>query len=205
MPDPSDIRKKNKIAALVIAGVVLGMLVLPFASIPLYRLYCQISGYGGQAVQDAGKTNDIQVLDRTVTVRFNTDVDSGLSWEFVPDQPPVTVKIGQETLISFTATNTGDKPVAGTALYNVSPPVAGVYFRKTQCFCFDYQIIAPGQSVHFPVVFYIDPEMDQDPQLNDLTSMTLSYSFYRADSPELERALEDFYNSDEKSRSVEIK
>lgn len=168
------------------------MIGLTALSIPLYRLYCQVTGYGGQAVQSELK--GMVVLDREVTVRFNSDVDFGLLWTFTPDQGPVRVRLGQQVMVSFTATNTSDKPLAGTALFNVSPPIAGKYFHKTQCFCFDYQMLGPGESAHFPVIFYIDPELDQESQLDDLKSVTLSYVFYKAELPELDKALEAFYN-----------
>ena len=98
------------------------------------------------------------------------------------------------TIVSFTATNNSDKPVAGTSLFNVLPEVGGKYFEKTQCFCFDYQMIGPGETAHFPVVFYIDPAFAKDREAESIKSVTLSYTFFKADSPELERALEAFYN-----------
>ncbi|OIN86900.1 MAG: hypothetical protein AUJ12_04640 [Alphaproteobacteria bacterium CG1_02_46_17] len=179
---------------MIVAGMVLFMVGLTALSIPLYRLYCQITGYGGQAVQESLK--DIQVLDREVTVRFNSDVGSGLPWQFKAEQGPVRVKLGQEVMVSFIATNSASEPLAGTALFNVSPAAAGKHFHKTQCFCFNYQMLNPGQTAHFPVVFYIDSELDQDSQLNDLKSVTLSYTFYRSESDELDKAQEDFYNQE---------
>ncbi|HOO51502.1 MAG TPA: cytochrome c oxidase assembly protein [Alphaproteobacteria bacterium] len=190
-----DLAKKNRRIGFIVLAVVLCMVGLTALSIPLYRLYCQVTGYGGQAVRAENAAPDV-VLDRSITVRFNTVVDKNLPWEFAADQGPVTVRIGQEALISFSATNTSQEAMAGSALFNVSPPLAGVYFHKTQCFCFDYQMIAPGETVHFPVVFYIDPELADDAQLDDLKSVTLSYSFYRAESEELDRALEAFYNQE---------
>ncbi len=177
---------------MIVVGMVLFMIGLTALSIPLYRLYCQVTGYGGQAVQETLK--DMPILDRELTVRFNSDVDSGLPWQFKPEQGPVRVKLGQEVMVSFIATNSGDKPMAGTALFNVSPAAAGKYFHKTQCFCFSYQVLNPKQTAHFPVVFYIDPALDQDRQLDDLQSVTLSYTFYRSESDELDKAQEDFYN-----------
>jgi cytochrome c oxidase assembly protein subunit 11 len=168
------------------------MIALTASSVKLYEIYCRMTGFGGQAFQVEEKS-DI-VLNREVKVRFNTDVNSNLPWEFKADQEPVVVKLGQEAAVSYSASNQGDKAAAGTAIYNVDPPAAGKYFHKTQCFCFDYQLIAPNETAHFPVVFYVDPELDKDPQLKDLKSITLSYSFFKADSPELEKALEDFYN-----------
>lgn len=177
----------------MVLGLVLGMLVLTASSVELYKLYCKLTGFGGQAEQTTTKPD--VVLKREIKVRFNTDVNNNLPWDFTSDQQPMTLKLGQEAAVSFSATNLGGQPFAGTALYNVDPPAAGVYFHKTQCFCFDYQLIAPKETAHFPVVFYVDPALDKDPQLKDLKSITLSYSFFKADSPELDKALEDFYKS----------
>lgn len=200
----NDLQKKNRRAGLFVLGIVLGMLVLTGFSVKLYRLYCEITGFGGQAQQSPGPS--AKILDREMTVRFNTDVGSSLPWVFQPEQPPVTLKVGQEAVISFLATNQGQNPVAGTALYNIDPPVAGKYFHKTQCFCFDYQLIAPNQSAHFPVVFYIDPDIDTDPELKGVKTITLSYSFFKAESEELDKALEDFYNGQNSgTKSVKIK
>lgn len=163
-----------------------------------------MTGQGGQAEQTTEKADVI--LDREIKVRFNTDVNNNLPWEFTSDQEPVVVKLGQEATISFSATNLGNQAFAGTALYNIDPPQAGVYFHKTQCFCFDYQLIAPKKTAHFPVIFYVDPALDKDPELKDLKSITLSYSFFKADSPELDKALEDFYNSGNSgTTSIKIK
>lgn len=190
-PPPDDLIRKNQRLGLTVLVVVVAMVGMSFASVPLYNLFCRVTGLGGKSFQAAAPSGEI--LDREVTVRFNTDVSPGLDWTFKPDQPSVRLKIGQEALISFTASNTSSAPLAGTALYNVTPDAAGQYFHKTQCFCFDYQMIAPGQSAHFPVVFYIDPSIAQDPLLNDVKTITLSYTFFQADSKELESALEAFY------------
>ncbi len=190
---------KNRRAGVIVLMVVVGMLGLSFASVPLYRLYCQVTGYGGKAYQSNDGSGE--VLSREVTVRFNTDVSPNLPWDFKPDQEPLTLNIGQEAAISFTAINRGNKAYAGTALYNVSPPAAGKYFHKTQCFCFDYQLIAPNQTAHFPVVFYIDPEIANDPQLDDLKTITLSYAFFVAESDELDKALEAFYKGENSGKT----
>lgn len=193
MSSPSpDLARKNRRLGLILIAVMLGMVGLTFYSVRLYELFCQVTGLGGKAV--VGQAASGEIIDRTVTVRFNTDVSPGLNWIFKPDQNSVDVKIGQEALISFSATNRSDKPIAGTALFNVLPAAAGKYFQKTQCFCFDYQLIAPGETAHFPVVFYIDPAIVQDSEADSVKSVTLSYTFFPADSPELERALEAFYN-----------
>jgi cytochrome c oxidase assembly protein subunit 11 len=187
-----DLAQKNRRTGLLVLGIVIGMVALTASSVKLYELYCRMTGFGGQAFQAESKSD--VVLNREVKVRFNTDVSSNLPWDFKADQEPIVVKLGQEAAVSYSASNQGDKAAAGTAIYNVDPPAAGKYFHKTQCFCFDYQLIAPHETAHFPVVFYVDPELDKDPQLKDLKSITLSYSFFKADSPELEKALEDFYN-----------
>jgi cytochrome c oxidase assembly protein subunit 11 len=192
MSSDDDLIHRNRRLGLTVVAVVCGMLVLSFLSVPLYTLFCRVTGFGGQAVLAAAPSGEI--IDRDVTVRFNTDVSPGLDWTFKPDQHDVTLKVGQEVLVSFTATNNFPKPLAGTALFNVLPEAAGKYFHKTQCFCFDYQMIAPGQSAHFPVAFYIDPAIARDRELDGVKTMTLSYTFFEADSPELERALEAFYN-----------
>lgn len=188
-----DIAKKNRRTGMIVLGLVVGMLALTASSVELYKLYCRITGFGGQAEQ--AEENSGIILDRQMKIRFNTDVNDNLPWAFKSDQEPLTLKLGQEAAISFSATNSGTTGFAGTAIYNVDPPAAGKYFHKTQCFCFDYQLIAPKETAHFPVIFYVDPALDKDPQLKDLKSITLSYSFFKADSPELEKALEDFYNS----------
>ena len=194
MPDPTsdDLIRRNQRMGLIVVGVVCAMVALSFISVPLYTLFCRATGLGGTPFLADAPTGE--VFDREITVRFNTDVSPDLDWSFKADQPSVTVKIGQEALVSFTATNTSNKAVAGTALFNVLPEAAGKYFDKTQCFCFDYQMIAPGQSAHFPVVFYLDPEMMKARDLADVKTITLSYTFFRADSPALEGALEAFYN-----------
>lgn len=200
----NDLQKKNRKTGLIVLGLVLGMLVLTASSVELYKLYCKMTGFGGLAEQST-ESADV-ILDREIKVRFNTDVNNNLPWEFTSDQEPIVVKLGQEATVSFSATNLGNQPFAGTALYNVDPPQAGVYFHKTQCFCFDYQLIGPKKSAHFPVIFYVDPALDKDPELKDLKSITLSYSFFKADSPELEKALEDFYNGKNSgTTSIKIK
>jgi cytochrome c oxidase assembly protein subunit 11 len=199
-----DLAQKNRRTGLLVLGIVLGMLALTASSVKLYELYCRMTGFGGKAVQ-ATTVSDV-ILNREIKVRFNTDVSSNLPWEFKADQGPLKVKLGQEAAVSYRAVNQGDQAAAGTAIYNVDPPAAGKYFHKTQCFCFDYQLIAPHETAHFPVVFYVDPALDSDPQLKDLKTITLSYRFFKAESSELEKALEDFYNQGNSgTSSVKIK
>ena len=187
-----NIQDKNRKTVLMVCVLIVGMLGLTAASVKLYRIYCQVTGQGGQAELAEKATGEI--IDREITVRFNSDVNPNLPWEFKPDVPSVKVKVGQEMLVSFTARNLSREPIAGTAMYNLTPGTVGLYFNKTQCFCFNYQLIAPGQTVHFPVVFYIDPKIMKDREQDDVKTVTLSYTFFKADSPELEQALEAFYN-----------
>ncbi len=187
-----DLNRRNRRTVLVILCVIAGMGALSYESVRLYRLFCKITGSGGQATLAEAPSGE--VFDREITVRFNSDVNPNLPWEFKPDVPFVKVKVGQEVLVSFTAINKSNQPVAGTAVYNVAPDTAGIYMNKTQCFCFNYQLIAPGKTAHFPVVFYIDPKIMKDKEQKGLKTMTLSYTFFKADSPELEQALEAFYN-----------
>lgn len=182
---------------MVTLGVVFGMVLLSFASVPLYRVLCQVTGWGGttrQIVNNASK-----VYDRTITVQFNADVDPNMPWTFKPDLRQVKVKVGADAIISYSAQNRSRLPVAGTAIYNVTPLKAGKYFNKTQCFCFGEQILQPGQKAHFPVTFFIDPKIMDDEDMNDVKAITLSYTFYRHSSPELEKAMKKFYNPDEAS------
>lgn len=192
-PDHDALVRKNARTGLIVMGVVAFMVGLAFASVPLYDLFCRVTGFGGTP-QVSGVAPGV-ILDREITVSFNTDTGAAMPWDFKPELPRVKVKIGQRALISFSAHNRTNAETAGTALYNVTPPKVGKYFYKTQCFCFDRQVLAPGQKTHFPVVFYIDPAIADDPTMNDVTDITLSYTFYEADSPALERAMEAYYSA----------
>lgn len=186
---------KNTRSLVMVLGIVAAMGGLAFASVPLYNLFCRVTGFGG-TVQISGKAPD-QVLDRQITIKFNADVAPGMPWQFRPDQRQVTINVGQQKLIAYHAKNKSAKPVAGTAIYNVSPSKAGKYFHKTQCFCFDSQLLQPGEDMQMPVVFFVDPAIQDDQDLEDLTTITLSYTFFPADSKALDAALEAFYNADE--------
>lgn len=187
-----ELQRRNKKTGMIVLGVIAGMVLLSYASVPLYRIFCQVTGYGGQA--NMGKEATGEIFDREMTIRFNSDVNPNLPWEFKSDVPSIKLKVGQEALVTFTARNLSREAVAGTAMYSISPMATGVYLNKTQCFCFNYQLIAPGETVQFPVVLHIDPKIMEDRQQEDVKTMTLSYTFFKADSPELEEALEAFYN-----------
>ena len=192
---PDDLARKNRRILVVTFAVVLGMIALAYISVPLYRMLCQVTGWGGTTQMVKVNPNKDNVLTRKITVRFNTNTARNMPWTFKPDLPSVDVRVGQDGLISFRAVNPTSQTITGTAIYNVTPLQAGKYFYKTQCFCFDEQVLNPGQTVHMPVSFFIDPKIMDDPEMDDLTTSTLSYTFFKKDSAELEKAMETFYNT----------
>jgi cytochrome c oxidase assembly protein subunit 11 len=178
MSDRSGIRKT---AALTV-GVVALMASLGFAAVPFYDWFCRVTGFGGTtATADAGAD---RVLDRTVTIRFDASLDRGMPWEFAPVVRTMELKIGETGLAFYEAYNPTDRPVAGTASYNVAPYSAGGYFTKIDCFCFQMQVLQPGERVLMPVTFYVDPDMVDDREAQFLHSITLSYTFHETDLPD---------------------
>ena len=171
--------RRNATTAIVLLGVVGGMAGLAYASVPLYRLFCQVTGFGG-TTQVADRPPD-RVLDRMITVRFNADVSASLAWRFRPARQSIDVRLGEQALAFYTARNVSDAPATGTATYNVTPAKAGPYFTKIACFCFDEQTLGPGQSADMPVTFFVDPDLADDRNLDDVTTITLSYTFFNAD------------------------
>ena len=170
---------KNLKVATIVASVAVGMVGVAYAAVPLYDLFCRVTGFGG-TTQRADAAPDT-VLDRTINVAFDANVNAGLGWEFKPVQRHQTVRIGEQALAFYQAKNTSGSAVTGTATFNVSPPQAGQYFSKIQCFCFTEQKLEPGQSIDMPVTYYVDPEIVNDPDLKNLDTITLSYTFFRAD------------------------
>ncbi|PIR34742.1 MAG: cytochrome c oxidase assembly protein [Alphaproteobacteria bacterium CG11_big_fil_rev_8_21_14_0_20_44_7] len=168
--------KKNLSLAINLAMVAIGMLGMAYASVPLYNLFCRVTGYGGTTQIAAELPTDIR--EREITVRFNADIDSSLNWEFHADQIKSTVKIGENGLAYFTVKNLSDKDEIGMATYNVTPTKAGRYFFKVYCFCFDEQVIKAGETVQYPVSYYIEPAFDDDEYMDDVDTITLSYTFY---------------------------
>lgn len=168
--------RKNLSLALSLAAFVLGMVMLAYASVPLYRLFCQATGFGGIAQQDAHTSGS--VIARTVTVRFDANVNRALPWSFTPAQSQVTVKIGEQKHIEYIAENLGDFTSTGTATFNITPVKAGRYFDKIQCFCFTQQTLKPHETKRLDVTFFIDPAMAKDHDLDDVSTMTLSYTFF---------------------------
>jgi cytochrome c oxidase assembly protein subunit 11 len=170
----------NRRVALAMGAVVVVMAGLAFAAVPLYRVFCQVTGYGG-TTQRAEITPG-EIGQRVVTVRFNTDVaGQDLPWQFTtPAEPQVDVHVGEDRLVFFHAKNVGQAPNVGVATFNVTPFKAGPYFKKVACFCFSEQMLNPGESLDMGVSFFVDPSIDKDPNLRDVTTITLSYTFFRA-------------------------
>ena len=195
-----DMNARNRRAGLLVRGIVVVMIGLSFAAVPLYDLFCRMTGFGGTTML-ADKAPD-HIVDRDITVRFNTDTDGNLPWEFKSGDKYVKTKVGQQSLVTYTARNWSNQTSGGTALYNVTPPKVGKYFRKIECFCYQEQIIAAGKTVHMPVLFFIDPAFADDKDMEDVKNITLSYTFYPLDSAALERALEAFYNSPDSAKQT---
>ena len=165
-------------AMLAVIGICF-MTGLGFASVPLYRLFCQATGLNGTTQRGLTAPG---ATDHSVTVRFDANVGPHLPWRFTPDQNTETVRLGEQTMAFFTVTNRSSQPVTGTATFNVSPSQAGAYFTKIQCFCFTQQTLKPGETVRMPVIYFVDPKLAADPDANDIEDITLSYTFYPVDS-----------------------
>lgn len=187
-----DLVHKNARTGLIVLACVLMMTGLAFASVPLYNIFCSVTGFAG-TTQVASALPDT-ILERKVTVHFTTTTGRNMPWQFKAEQNKIEVRLGERGLANFWATNPATQPVAGTAVYNVTPLKVGKYFQKVQCFCFDEQILTPGQEIAMPVMFFVDPALNDDPDMRDITDITLSYTFYKTESDELESALEAFYN-----------
>lgn len=172
-------RRRNTATAGLLLGVVAAMLGLTAASVPLYRLFCQVTGYGG-TTQRAGAAPQREVAGRLITVRFDANIAVDLGWEFAPLQPSVVVHPGEEKVVAYRARNLSREPLTGTATYNVTPAKTGIYFDKLQCFCFTRQYLAPGESADLAVKFFVDPAIADDPDTRDVDTITLSYTMFRA-------------------------
>ena len=170
-------RRNNRRTLISLVMVTVGMGCLAFASVPLYRIFCQVTGFGGttqRAVAAPGL-----IAERVITVRFDATV-ADVPWQFEPVQRGVDVRVGETALAAYRAHNRSARPVTGTATFNVTPPKAGQYFDKIQCFCFSEQTLNGGETVDMPVSFFIDPAIVDDPNLADVDTITLSYTFFRA-------------------------
>ena len=177
---------KRRRANNVVAGVCLaffgGMIGMAYAAVPLYAMFCQVTGYGGTTRRAVEQYAD-RVLDRKITIRFDANVSGGLPWTFKPVAREMTMKIGETAQAHYTATNLFDTTTSGRATFNVTPEFAGAYFNKVECFCFTDTTLKPGETHDMPVVFFVDPDIVDAPELKDITTITLSYTFFPIDAP----------------------
>lgn len=171
------LRQRNRRMVGGLFAVVFGMVGLAYASVPLYTLFCQITGFGGTTMRADAAPG--AVGERVITVRFNADVNPGLPWAFRPVERSLTVRLGEMSLASYRAENRGETATVGTASYNVTPDKVGRYFNKIECFCFTEQVLEPGRVMDMPVAFFVDPALADDPAMADISTITLSYSFFR--------------------------
>ena len=177
---------QNKTAAWL-GGIVALMLSLSFAAVPFYDWFCRVTGYGG-TTGTAEAASDV-MLDQTVNVRFDASLAAEMPWEFKPQQQTMTLRIGENGLAFYEAYNPSNRPIAGTASYNVAPDMAGGYFIKVECFCFTEQVLQPGERIVMPVSFYIDPEIVTDAEAGLIREITLSYTFHETPLPEQQAGL----------------
>ena len=178
MSNAADMSAKNRHVALIAAGVAAGMLGMAYAAVPLYTLFCQATGFGGttQRADQAPAT----ASDKIISVRFDANSATDLGWSFHPSVTAMKVRIGEPTLATYVAINNTAADSTGTAVFNVTPPEAGIYFNKIECFCFTEQVLKPGQRVEMPVQFFVDPAMLDDLDAKGIREITLSYTFYPA-------------------------
>ena len=168
--------RRIAVTAFCFAALMVGA---AFAAVPLYRIFCQVTGYGG--TPQVAETAPATMLERRMTVRFNADTGPALPWEFAPAQRKISIRVGEQALAFYRARNLSDRAVTGTATFNVTPLKAGQYFSKIDCFCFTEQTLAPGASADMPVTFFVDPAIADDPNLDDVTTITLSYTFFETE------------------------
>lgn len=177
------LRRRNIIVVTASLVTVAAMVALTYAAVPLYGLFCQVTGFAG-TIQIAAAAPGV-VGSKVIAVRFDANVAPGLTWRFTAPEL-VQVRLGEERLVAFTATNLGNEPLLGTATFNVTPLQTGKYFNKIQCFCFTEQLLLPGESKEFPVSFFVDPSIAEDDDGRDVTAITLSYTFFNKGRPALE-------------------
>lgn len=172
--------RRNAIVAFSCGAFFVGMIGMSYAAVPLYQMFCQITGYGG-TTQRVTQYSD-KILDRTIHIRFDANSSGALGWEFAPEQREIEIRIGETAQVAYMAKNLLSTPTAGRATFNVSPALAGAYFNKVECFCFTDTTLKPGEKLDMPVVFYIDPEIVNVPELANTKTITLSYTFFPTDA-----------------------
>lgn len=195
------LRTRNQRTGLLLLSIVGGMVALTFASVPLYQLFCQVTGYGGTTQVAEQLPEDVGT--REMVVRFNADIDPQLPWSFQPVERQVTVRVGENGLAFFRARNLASYATSGTATFNVTPQKSGPYFVKVQCFCFDEQRLEPGEEVDMAVSFFVDPDIDENVNLEEVKTITLSYTFFRdldeKNEPDVEMETSEARNGDRPS------
>ena len=168
--------KRKRLMLVVLGGVACGMVGLSFAAVPLYDLFCSVTGFGGTTqTADAAPA---EVGNRVMAVQFNSDVSNDVPWRFKPSQREVELRVGEVGLAFYTAINESNNTILGSSTFHVTPLKAGIYFTKVDCFCFEEQVLRPGESAELPVTFFIDPDIVNDRDMDDVTTITLSYTFF---------------------------
>ena len=193
------LQKQNRLILSSLLVVFIIMLSLSYASVPLYDLFCRVTGFGG-TTQVAEKSPEANFFDNNINIRFDSNVSPDLNWSFSPEMKVLSLAIGKESRIIYQAKNLGDMPVVGTATFNVTPAKAGKYFMKMDCFCFEEQLLMPGESIAMPVTFFIDPEILSDENANEINEITLSYTFMRSmDQKKANQVKESYANKGNKT------
>ncbi len=180
-------RRRNRYVFAGLVALVVAMNGFAYATVPAYRAFCQQFGFAGTPLVEASAPQADAVIERSITVRFDSNIEPSLDWRFKPVQRQVDMKVGETGLAFFEAVSRHDAPVSGTATFNVTPLKAAQYFVKIECFCFTEQTLDPGQAVQMPVTFFVDPAIAEDKDLDDVTAITLSYTFFRDHEAEAER------------------
>jgi len=180
-----ELGRRNRKVGLMAFGFALFMVGLGYASVPLYRIFCQATGFGGTPqITSEAKAATINAVDQTISIRFDSNKDSDIPWSFKPEETTKVVKVGERYMAFFVAKNNSDQPVTGQASYNVEPEQTAIYFNKIQCFCFTRQTLKPHEEVRMPVTFYVDPKMLSDENAKDVEQITLSYTFHKLKEPD---------------------
>jgi cytochrome c oxidase assembly protein subunit 11 len=179
--------KNNKSVAIILTALSIAMVGLSYGSVPLYRLFCQVTGFGGTTQvsdlsSDTLKIQDAMQKNKAITIYFSGDVSDTMPWKFQPVQQEIKLMVGETALAFYTAENPTNTPIVGISTYNVNPQQAGIYFNKIQCFCFEEQRLKPHEIIDMPVFFFIDPAFLEDPKMSDIDSITLSYTFFNVDN-----------------------
>lgn len=175
-----DSNRNRRVALIALAGA-LAMLGMGFAAVPLYRLFCQVTGFGGTTMRaTSAEAGRVKIAAGTISVRFDANLDRNMPWRFEPEQVTQDMRIGTRKMAYYKAQNLSARPVTGVASFNVTPEQVGKYFKKVQCFCFERQTLQPGQSIDMPVIYYVDPAILDDPEAKDVQQITLSYTFHVA-------------------------